>query len=76
MESGGRRADTGRTTKGYGGGRRAEGEKFLLRFSKALKFKNNYTKIKIVFKTNIIFVLPFKKIKINMTYYVGLWWPF
>ena len=37
MEGRGRRADTGRTTKGYGGGRRAEGEKFLLRFSKAPK---------------------------------------
>ena len=35
MEGGGRTADTGRTMKGYGGGRRAEGEKFLLRFSKA-----------------------------------------
>ena len=35
MEGRGRRADTGRTTKGYGGGRRAEREKFLLRFSKA-----------------------------------------
>ena len=35
MEGRGRRADTGRTTKGYGGGRRAEREKFLLRFSNA-----------------------------------------
>ena len=32
-EVGEQRADIGRTTKGYGGGRRAEGEKFLLRFS-------------------------------------------
>ena len=34
-ESRGRRADTGRTTKGNGGGRTADEEKFLLRFSTA-----------------------------------------
>ena len=32
-ESGGLWADTGRTTKGNGGGRTADGEKFLLLFS-------------------------------------------
>ena len=34
-ESRGRRADTGRTTKGNGGRRTADGEKFLIRFSTA-----------------------------------------
>ena len=35
MEGGERRADTGRTTKGYGGRWTADGEKFLLHFSNA-----------------------------------------
>ena len=48
MEGGEWRADTGRTTKGYGGGRRAEREKFLLRFSKA---------------QNIIFIIIFFQFK-------------
>ena len=36
-EGGGRRADTGRTMKGYGGRRTADEEKFLLCFSTAKK---------------------------------------